>query len=189
MKKSGGVKTKSVQAAAVLKTINSGKNGTITFQRTLHTHKPSTENTLQRQVSSTGAKLRVINDYCKATRKIIKLTLNENSLDDCNSKIQVRDVNYAKRNLFNARRKTIPKIPKSSFDVQNYFNETQCMTSKNENCLQYNSKENGIIIFCCKKNFEAMCKSEIVYVDGIFMYCVKNFLQLFAIHGYLIGLI
>jgi len=49
------------------------------------------------------------------------------------------------------------------------------MTSRNENFLQYNSKENGIIIFCCKINFGAMCKTEIVYMDGTFTYCVKHF--------------
>lgn len=31
----------------------------------------------------------------------------------------------------------------------------------------------------------SMFKTEIVYVDGTFTYCVKHFLQLFTIHGYL----
>jgi len=175
------------KCSAVLKTINSGENRLITFQRTEHTHDASTENNLQRQVLSTGAKRKAIENNCEAPRKIIKHALDENSLDGNNSTIQVRDVNYAKRNLYNARRKIIPKIPKNSFDVHNFLTETQCMTSRNENFLQYNSKENGIIIFCCKINFEAMCKTEIVYMDGTFTYCVKHFLQLFTIHGYLNG--
>jgi len=138
-------------------------------------------------VLSTGVKRKAIENNCDAPRKIIKHALDENLLDGNNSTIQVRDVNYAKRNLYNARRKTIPKLPKSSFDVHKFLNETQCMTSRNENFLQYNSKENGIIIFCCKINFEAMCKTEIVYMDGTLTYCVKHFLQLFTIHGYLNG--
>jgi len=60
------------------------------------------------------------------------------------------------------------------------------MTSRNENFLQYNSKEKGII-FCSIIHFEAMCKSEIVYMDGTFTYRVKHFLQLFTIHGYFDG--
>ncbi|KAL4130847.1 hypothetical protein QTP88_008226 [Uroleucon formosanum] len=41
-----------------------------------------------------------------------------------NSQIQIRDVNYTKRNVFNVRRKTMPKLPKSSFDVHNFLNDT-----------------------------------------------------------------
>jgi len=104
-------------------------------------------------------------------------------LDGNDSTIQVRDINYAKRNLFNAKRKTIPKIPKSSFDVHIFFNETQRMTSRNENVLQYNSKENDIIILCCKIKFKTMCKTEIAYMNRIFTYCIKHFLQLFTMHG------
>ncbi|KAF0757621.1 MULE domain-containing protein [Aphis craccivora] len=38
----------------------------------------------------------------------------------------------------------------------------------------YNSKENGIVIFCCLINSDAMCKTEIVYIDETFTYCVLN---------------
>jgi len=48
----------------------------------------------------------------KHQEKIIKLTLDENSLDGSNSQIQVRDVNYTKRKLYNARRKIMPKYLK-----------------------------------------------------------------------------
>lgn len=136
---------------------------------------------------STDAKRKATEDTCKAPRKIIKLTLNKNVLEGRNSQIQVRDLNYANRNLYNARRKRMPKIPKSSLDVHNFLSETQCLTSRDENFLQYNSIEKGIFIFCCKINFEAMCKTEIAYMDGTFTYCVKHFLQLFTVHGYLNG--
>jgi len=75
-------------------------------------------------VLSTGAKQKAIESNCEAPRKIIKHVLDENSLDGNNSTIQVRDVNYAKINLYNARRKIIPKIPKNSFDVHSFLNET-----------------------------------------------------------------
>lgn len=54
------------------------------------------------------------------------------------------------------------------------------MTSRNENFLQYDSNQNGTIIFYCKINFEALCKTKIVYMNGTFTYD-NHFLQLFAI--------
>jgi len=51
------------------KKINSGKNRTITFQQTLHNHKALTENTLQRQVLSTGAKRKATEDNLKHQEK------------------------------------------------------------------------------------------------------------------------
>lgn len=44
---------------------------------------------------------------------------NENTLDGKN-KILVKEVNYSKRNLYNARRKTMAKIPKISLDLHNF---------------------------------------------------------------------
>ncbi|KAE9540918.1 hypothetical protein AGLY_004163 [Aphis glycines] len=78
------------KCSAVLKTINFGENRLITFQRTEHTHDASTENNLQRQVLSTGAKRKAIENNCEAPRKIIKHALDENSLDGNNSTIQVK---------------------------------------------------------------------------------------------------
>jgi len=73
------------KCSTVLKTINTAKNRTITFQRTEHKHDPLSENSLQRQILSTGAKRKATKDNCKAPRKIIKLTLDKNSLDGNNS--------------------------------------------------------------------------------------------------------
>jgi hypothetical protein len=76
-------------------------------------------------VFSTGKKRNTIENSCEVPRKIIKHTLEENSLDGNNSTIQVRDENVAKRNVYNTRGKTMLKIPKSilflpgSFDVHN----------------------------------------------------------------------
>jgi len=47
------------KCSTVLKTINFGKNRTITFQRTLHNHEALNENIIQRQVLSTGVKRKV----------------------------------------------------------------------------------------------------------------------------------
>jgi len=40
---------------------------------------------------------------------------------------------------------------------------------------------------CENKKCSTMCKTEIAYMDGTFTYCVKHFLQLFTVHGYLNG--
>jgi len=68
-----------------------------------------------------AAKRKAVENNCETPRKIIKHTLDENSLDGNNSSIQVRDINYAKINLYNAWRKIMPKIPESSFDIHKTF--------------------------------------------------------------------
>jgi len=90
-----------------------------------------------------------------------KFAFNENVLNRNNSQIQIRNINYDKRNLYNTMRKTIPKIPKSFMDVHNFLSKIHCMTSRNENFLQYDSNQNGIIIFCCKINFEICVKQKL----------------------------
>jgi hypothetical protein len=62
-------------------------------------------------VLSTGIKRKAIENSCKAPRKITKHLLDKNSLDGNNITLQVRVVNYAKRNVYNARRKKMSKIP------------------------------------------------------------------------------
>jgi len=86
-----------------------------------HTYDASTENNLQWLVLSTGAKRKAEENNCEALRKIIKHILDQNSLDGNNSSIQVKDVYYAKRNIYNARKKIMLKIPKSSFDIHKTF--------------------------------------------------------------------
>jgi hypothetical protein len=44
----------------------------------------------------------------------------------------------------------MPKIPKSSFDVHNALNKTQCITSRNENFVQYNNKAKVLLYFVVK---------------------------------------
>jgi len=92
-------------------------------------------------VLSNGAKRKAVENNCKAPRKIIKHTLDENLLDGNNSTIQFTDVNYAKRNVYNAGGKIMPKIPKNSLDIHNVLNETQYITSRNKHLVQYNNKE------------------------------------------------
>lgn len=98
------------KCSSVLRTITSGNIRTITFQRTQHNHDALTENELQRKMLGTEAKRKATRNNCKVPTKIFKLALDENSLDGYNKKIEVRDVKYAERNLYNAKR--MPKIYK-----------------------------------------------------------------------------
>jgi hypothetical protein len=41
-----------------------------------------------------------------------------------------------------------------------------------------------IIVFSCHTNLKFLSTSSRIYVDGTFSYCIKNFKQLFTVHGY-----
>jgi len=101
--------------------------------------------------------------------------------------LQVNDLHNIKRNLYSAKRKKFPSLPKSGEEVQNMLDDIQVVTNRDENCIFSNDKENGIIIFGCKTNLKMLSTAEWIYMDGTFEYSSNFFSQLFTIHGYFNG--
>jgi len=49
----------------------------------------------------------------------------------------------------------------------------------------FNDINSNIIIFSCETNLSFLCRSETMYVDRTFSYCLIFFLQLFTLHGFI----
>ncbi|CAG2190565.1 unnamed protein product [Mytilus edulis] len=89
--------------------------------------------------------------------------------------------------MYRVRRKSQPNLPKSREEVHTLFEGYPVQTSKFENFLQVNDRENGIIIFTCTTNLECLCYVEEIFMDGTFKFCPKFFKQLYhvyTIHGF-----
>lgn len=95
-----------------------------------------------------------------------------------------KDVKCIRDNITNARLKQFPKLPKSSFEVQEALSTLEIKTAKDEDFLLVNDTTKGITIFSCKTNLAYLCEQETVLMDGTFEYSPKHFTQLFTIHGY-----
>ncbi|KAL4107561.1 hypothetical protein QTP88_017890 [Uroleucon formosanum] len=109
-------------------------------------------------------KRKATEDICERPAKILHsiATVQDTSL------IKVSDVKYIKRNMYNARRNLLPPLPNTTQSVQEALNSMKYKSSKGEDMLLYNDFNSELIIICCKSNLEILCKSEMLYVDGIF---------------------
>jgi len=101
--------------------------------------------------------------------------------------LQVSDVSNIKRNIYNARRKTLPSFPKSIEKVQLILNERGVQTNRDELFLLINNKELKYVVFSCIPNLKALALSKWLYMDGTFSYCRKYFTQMFTIRGFING--
>lgn len=108
----------------------------------------------------------------RGTRRITRLAPWEPGL---------RYIRYVKRNMYNARRKTMPALPKSIDEVHEVLGSMEILTNRNTNFLIVNDRQEKIIIFSCDTNLKTFCASKYIYVDGTFSYCAKYFKQMFTI--------
>lgn len=148
---------------------------------TSHTpyHAPDDVTHLNRQKLSNSAKRKSLSDLNTRPSKIICAELSAGDAIQCT----INDINLVRKNIYNARRSILPKIPMNIEDVRKVLQEHPVLTAENENFLLVNDRENNIILFSCDKNKSVLITLKTIYVDGTFQYCAKHFLQMFKIHG------
>jgi len=87
------------------------------------------------------------------------------------------DINLVRKNMYNARRTILPKLPTNSEEVHNMLEQNQIFTAENETFVMVNDKQTNIILFSCEKNLRFLSNLKTIYVDHTFQYYPKHFLQ------------
>lgn len=134
---------------------------------------------LNRQIINSSCKRKAIDDLSEKPAKIIRRTLKEN-LPPTVTNI---DVEYIRKNMYNARRKFFPPTPTSISEVHRILSELDVKTDKGESFLFVNNDRENIVIFSCATNMRILSSVTRIYLDGTFNYCTKHFAQFFTIHG------
>lgn len=95
--------------------------------------------------------------------------------------IILNDVNFIRRSIYRARRKTLPPLLKFIYEVYSALILLQLNTYKGENFLFYNNETENIVCFTTKSNLKFLCSQNKIFVEGTFEYCAKFILQRFTI--------
>lgn len=145
-----------------------------------HNHGP--EINLERQELSNRIKRKAQDDLYERPSKVIHKDLAQSSslLD----KVTTNDLNLIRKNVYEARKKLMPALPKNMDEVFQVLDSLQPKTCKNETFLLVNDSINKIVVFSCYTNLYFLCSVDTVYMDGTFNYSSKFFTQFFTIHGY-----
>jgi len=145
---------------------------------TSHNHDSNELAHLKRQQLSNGLKRKAITDISMKPSKLICTELSGGCITSTAS-----DINLVRKNMYNARRTILPKLPTNSEEVHNMLQQNQIFTAENETFVMVNDKQTNIILFSCEKNLRFLSNLKTIYIDGTFQYCPKYFLQMFTIHG------
>lgn len=89
-------------------------------------------------------------------------------------KLKRHDIDPICKNVWKCR----PKSQEYIFDSLSNIN---IRTNKSEPFV--NNGEDNIIVFSCASNFEFLCTADKIYMDGIFEFCTKYFVQ-FVYHSW-----
>jgi len=150
----------------------------IISEPTSHNHDSNEPAHLKRRQLSNGLKRKAITDISIKPSKLICTELSGGCITSIAS-----DINLVRKNIYNARRTILPRIPTNSEEVHNMLQQNQIFTAENETFVMVNDKQTNIILFSCEKNLRFLSNLKTIYVDGTFQYCPKFFLQMFTIHG------
>ncbi|CAG2193079.1 unnamed protein product [Mytilus edulis] len=145
-----------------------------------HNHQQCDDRKIERHQLRVYAKRKAADDLTQRPSKIIRAGLKDVGEDSLHPK----DLKSVSKAMYRVRRKSQPNLPKSREEVHTLFEGYPVQTSKFENFLQVNDRENGIIIFTCTTNLECLCYVEEIFMDGTFKFCPKFFKQLYTIHGF-----
>lgn len=165
---------------AYLLTVGEGNGRILSSGNFNHRHNEISDRVLQRQHVSAIAKRKAAEEPCERPSKIVCSVLRHN-----NEHLQTDDLKCIKENMYNARRKLMPSLPRNIEEVHKTLDILQPKTNKNEEFLLENF--DNIVIFTTRMNLQCLCKSDVLYLDGTFDYCTKYFMQLFTIHGFFKG--
>lgn len=147
-----------------------------------HKHESISNGVLNRQKVSNGVKRKADEDISVKPAKLIHKEIVEQA--ETISTLTKRDIKYISNSISRKKLKSVPKLPQSTLDTQDFLDSVVVNTAKEENLLLINNKCNNIVVFGTKSNVKFMCSQDQFYVDGTFDYCPKHFLQLFTIHAY-----
>lgn len=170
---------------AYIHTVGGSTDRVITSKSEDHGHEAEEINVLQRQLLSSASKRKAEDDISEKPSKIIRKELGEQSANG--SCLTTSDLHCVRKNIYYARRKLFPALPKSVSDVHAALRNLNPKTNRNEDFLLINDAVENLVIFSCHNNLKYLCDSSIVYMDGTFSYCTKFFKQLFTLHGYFNG--
>jgi len=169
---------------ACLKTIGDSSGRVLTWSNQNHSHEQEPEHLLQRQILTQAAKRKAESDLTEKPAKIMRKALAK---DNNTNALTVRDLECVRKNIYYARRKSLPAVPRSIMEVHTALDIMNLKTSSSEEFLLVNDKTMNLVIFSCNSNLSYLCKSQILYMDGTFSYCTKFFKQFFTIHGFING--
>lgn len=169
------------KCSSFIKTVGNNYNREITEQKLDHQHPPLSEQDLLRQELSSCAKRKATENLCDLPSKVMKTVISE--VDPESETLSVRDIQLCKRNLYYARRKTLPKLPQNVSETYAMVMNVGYSTNRGEPFLLKSG--NGCIIFTCLTNLAAICSSEYVHMDGTFKFCVRHYYQLFTLFGFI----
>ncbi|KAI5743914.1 hypothetical protein M8J77_023652 [Diaphorina citri] len=91
----------------------------ITLKNLDHSHDPPSEDALLRRQLSTCAKRKATENLCELPSKVMKTVISEVQ-PECQS-LTTNDVKLAKRNMYMARRKMLPKLPLDKIETYAIF--------------------------------------------------------------------
>lgn len=117
-----------------------------------HNHEP--ERNLSRQIISNAVKRKACEDISERPGKLINLEIRNNPRDD----IVTQDINCIRRNMYIARRKTLPAMPKNRKEELNYLAKAEIKTERRKKCV-IDVSEKEIVIFSCYANLSFLCHS------------------------------
>lgn len=143
-----------------------------------HNHAPDIH--VDRQIFSNSTKRKAVEDICERPLKIVHKELRKENFS--NLPLTTKDISCVRRNIYAARRKSTPPLPKSQEEVLQVLVNLNLKTNRGENFLL--STKNNSAIFSCFSNLHFLCNVDSLYIDGTFQYCSKYFCQMFTIHGY-----
>ena len=155
--KSGEKKWRCKTAKCLANIYTVGPNNTISKSNLIHNHSACDIRNIQRKVITSAAKRKAVEDIGSQPSKIVRsLIAKEDS-----TSITTTDLSYIRKNIYNARRKLQPVLPKTKLEVHSLLKpETQFLTSRKEEFLLVNSEDSNILVFSCFTNLKHLCLSQ-----------------------------
>jgi len=113
-------------------------------------------------MNSNGCKRKAIENLYSKPSKILRAEISEN-ISNLQT-ITTDDISLVRRNIYNARRKMVPPIPKTMEKLQNSLNNLDLKTDLNEQFLLINDPDCHIIIFSCDTNSWSLFYLYTIYI-------------------------
>ncbi|XP_014211043.1 uncharacterized protein LOC106641220 [Copidosoma floridanum] len=101
-----------------------------------------------------------------------------------NSNLTVQDVDRMRCNVGAARRKCMPKLPKTLSQFHEALDGLNLVTRDSEKFVLYNDKTTNIVLFSTDTNLRNLTRLTRIFLDGTFYCCPRFFKQLITIHAY-----
>jgi hypothetical protein len=126
-----------------------------------------------RQEINNGVKRKAQEDISQRPAKLIHMEISAvASKNPSVAILDISEINNIRRNMYVARRSTLPPMPRNIQDVHNALNTVLTKTVRNEEFLLVNDIDSNIIIFSRYTNLNFLCSVEnLVYGRNISILC------------------